>query len=194
MYRNGIAKFLTSFWPEFWLREFLWLFMIAFSITLFNMLPLPVFDGDRMVKELINWGIGENYKSLKKKKEKFYFKKADNNYELSEYRVNKIDSINIIMKDRWRSIEPSTIKLSEEKFEIIDKIGDGFKDTVVLNLPEETNLTEDAVIEISYEYYYDEKRKTKNLILNSLRIITLFIIAGNFILSFIKFGSFFFWF
>ena len=193
MYKNSIAKFFTSFWPDFLLKELIWLFFIAFSITLFNMLPLPVFDGDRGVKELINWGIGENYKSIKKKKEKFYFKKSDKNYELSEYRVEKINSINIIMKDQSRFIEPSTIKLSEEKFEMIDKIGDGFKDTVLLNLPEETKLTEDTIIEISYEYYYDEKRKIKSIILNSLRAITLFIIAGNFILSFIKFGGLIFW-
>jgi len=193
MYKNSVAKFFTSFWPEFWLRELIWLFMIAFSITLFNMLPLPIFDGDRMVKELINWGIGENYKSLKKKKEKFYFNKEDKNYELSEYRVEKINSIKIIMKDQSKFIEPSTIELSEEKFEIIDKIGDGFKDTVLLNLPEETKLTEDSIIEISYEYYYDEKRKIKSIILNSLRMITIFIILGNFILSFIKFGGLLFW-
>ena len=193
MHKNDFAKFFTSFWPEFWLKELFWLFLIAFRITLFNMLPLPVFDGDRVVKELINWGIGENYKSIKKKKEKFYFKKTDKNYELSEYRVEKINSINIIMKDQSKFIEPSTIKLSEEKFEMIDKIGDGFKDTVLLNLPEETKLTEDSIIEISYEYYYDEKRKIKSIILNSLRAITLFIIAGNLILSFIKFGGLIFW-
>jgi len=193
MYKNDVAKFFTSFWPDFLLRELFWLFLIAFSITLFNMLPLPIFDGDRMVKELINWGIGENYKSLKKKKEKFYFKKEDNNYELSEYRVEKINSINVIMKDQSKFIEPSTVNLSKERFEIIDKIGDGFKDTVLLNLPEDTKLTEDAVIEISYDYYYDEKRKIKKIILNSLRLITLFIILGNFILSFIKFGGLLFW-
>ena len=193
MYKNGIAKFFTSFWPEFLLRELSWLFLIAFSITLFNMLPLPIFDGDRMVKELINWGIGENYKSLKKKKDKFYFKKEDKNYELSEYRVEKINSIEIIMKDPLRSIEPSTIRLSEDKYQIIDKIGDGFKDTVLLNLPEKTELTENSVVEISYEHYYDEKKKIKNLILNTLRFITIFIILGNFILSFIKFGGLIFW-
>ena len=193
MYKNGIAKFFTSFWPEFLLRELSWLFLIAFSITLFNMLPLPIFDGDRMVKELINWGIGENYKSLKKKKDKFYFKKEDKNYELSEYRVEKINSIEIIMKDPLRSIEPSTIRLSEDNYQIIDKIGDGFKDTVLLNLPEKTDLTEDTVVEISYEHYYDEKKKIKNLILNTLRFITIFIILGNFILSFIKFGGLIFW-
>ncbi|MFW9941177.1 MAG: site-2 protease family protein [Candidatus Thorarchaeota archaeon] len=193
MYKNGIAKFFTSFWPEFLLRELSWLFLIAFSVTLFNMLPLPIFDGDRMVKELINWGIGENYKTLKKKKDKFYYNREDNDYELSEYRVEKIDSIEIIMKDQSRINESSKIKLSEDKYEIIDKIGDGFKDTVLLKLPEKTELTENAVIQISYEHYYDEKKKIKNLILNTLRFITIFIILGNFILSFIKFGGLIFW-
>ncbi|MHA2088917.1 MAG: site-2 protease family protein, partial [Promethearchaeota archaeon] len=73
MHKNDVAKFFTSFWPEFWLRELGWLFIIAFSITLFNMLPLPVFDGDRIVKELLDWGFGKEYKSIKKKKDKFYF-------------------------------------------------------------------------------------------------------------------------
>ncbi|MFW9973504.1 MAG: site-2 protease family protein, partial [Candidatus Odinarchaeota archaeon] len=58
MYKNEVAKFFTSFWPDFWLKEIAWLFIIAFSITIFNMLPLPVFDGDRIVKELMNWGFG----------------------------------------------------------------------------------------------------------------------------------------
>ncbi|MFX1376504.1 MAG: site-2 protease family protein [Promethearchaeota archaeon] len=193
MYKNSIAKFFTSFWPEFWLRELSWLFVIAFSITLFNMLPLPVFDGDRVVKELINWGIGENYKSLKKKKEKFYFKKEEKYYELSEYRVEKIDSVKLIMRDRSRLADPSIIKLSEDRYELIDKIGDGFKDTVLLDLPEQSKLTEDTLIEIAYDHYFDEKGKIKRIILNSIRMVTLIIIAGNFILSFIKFGGLLFW-
>ena len=193
MYKNDIGKFFTNFWPEFVLREFSWLFIIAFSITLFNMLPLPVFDGDRLVKELINWGVGEDYKSLKKKKDKFYFKKKENFYDLSEYRVEKINSIKIIMKEHSRMHDPSIIELSEEKYELVDRIGDGFKDSVVLNLPEETNLTEDAIIEVSYDHYYDEKGKIKKIILNSLRMITLIIIVGNFALSFIKFGGLLFW-
>lgn len=193
MYKNDIGKFFTNFWPGFVLREFSWLFIIAFSITLFNMLPLPIFDGDRLVKELINWGIGEDYKSLKKKKDKFYFKKKEKFYELSEYRVEKVNSVKIIMKESSRMYDPSTIELSEEKYELIDKIGDGFKDSVVLNLPEETVLTEDAIIEISYDHYYDEKSKIKKTLLNSLRLITLIIIVGNFTLSIIKYGGLLFW-
>jgi membrane-associated protease RseP (regulator of RpoE activity) len=193
MHKNDIAKFFTSFWPEFLLYEIFLLFLIAFSITLFNMLPLPVFDGDRLVKELINWGIGEDYKSIKKKKDKFYFKNDEKDYELSEYRVDKINSIEIFMDDKSKFTNSSRIILAEEKYELIDKIGDGFNDTVSLNLPEQKKLPEGSRIEISYNYYYDEKRKIKRGILNSLRLITLFIVAGNFILSFIKFGGSLFW-
>ncbi len=192
MYKNDIAKFFTSFFPDFILRELSWLFLIAFSITLFNMLPLPIFDGDRLVKELINWGVGEDYKSIRKKKDFFLLKDEEKSYELSEYRVQKISSIKIILEEESKYINSSNIILAEEKYELVDKIGDGFKDSVILNLPEQTKLTEGTKLEISYDYWYDEKRKVKKTILNSLRAVTLFIIAGNLILSITKFGRFFF--
>jgi membrane-associated protease RseP (regulator of RpoE activity) len=193
MHKNDVAKFLTSFWPIFWLTELLMLFMIAFSITFFNMLPLPIFDGDRIVKELINWGIGEDYKSLKKKKDKFIFKIDEKNYELSEYRVDKINSIEIIMDDESKFSNSSRITLAEDKYELFDKIGDGFKDTVSLNLPEQKKLPEGSRIEISYDHWYDEKRKIKRRIMNSIRLITFIFVLGTFILSFIKFGDILFW-
>ncbi|TET58695.1 MAG: hypothetical protein E3J52_07800 [Promethearchaeota archaeon] len=193
MHKNDFAKFFTSFWPEFWYREIVWLFIIAFSITLFNMLPLPIFDGDRIVKELLNWGFGEEYKTTRKKKDKVRFKKDETDLNLSEYRVEKVDNVKIIIEEKSGVREQSEIILSEDKYNLIDKIGDGFKDTVVLNLPEQTTLEEGSLIEISYEYWYDEKRKVKNSILNIIRYFTLFIIVGNFILSFIKFGGIMFW-
>ncbi|MFX1365103.1 MAG: site-2 protease family protein [Promethearchaeota archaeon] len=193
MHKNEVAKFFTSFWPEFWLREIAWLFIIAFSITLFNMLPLPVFDGDRIIKELLNWGFGEEYKITKKKKEKMRFKKDDNELNLSEYRVEKVEYVKILIENKNSIREQSEIILSDNNYTLIDKIGDGYKDTVTLNLPEQTKLEEGSIIEIGYEYWYDEKRKIKNSIINILRYFTLFIIAGNFILSFIKFGGILFW-
>ena len=192
MHKNDVAKFFTSFWPEFWLREIAWLFIIAFSITLFNMLPLPVFDGDRIVKELINWGFGEDYKTTRKKTDKVSFKKDEMDLNLSEYRVEKVDSVKILIGNQ-NIRDQSEIILPEDKYTLIDKIGDGFKDTLSLNLPEQTKLEEGSLIEISYEYWYDEKSKIKKRVLNLLRYFTLFIIAGNVILSFIKFGGVLFW-
>ncbi len=193
MHKNEIAKFFTSFTPEFLYRELFWLFVIAFSITLFNMLPLPVFDGDRIVKELVNWGIGEDYKTLKKKRDTQILKRGERDLELSEYRVEKVDSVKFILEDQSNVQNQSEILLAKEKYELIDKIGDGFKDTVSLNLPEQTKLKEGTAVEISYEYWYDEKKRIKRTIINTLRGVTLFIVAGNFILSFIKFGALIFW-
>ena len=193
MHKNEIAKFFTSFTPEFLYRELFWLFVIAFSITLFNMLPLPVFDGDRIVKELVNWGIGEDYKTLKKKRDTQILKRGEKDLELSEYRVEKVDSVKFILEDQLNVQNKSEILLAKEKYELIDKIGDGFKDTVSLNLPEHTKLKEGTTVEISYEYWYDEKKRIKRTIINTLRGVTLFIVAGNFILSFIKFGALIFW-
>lgn len=193
MHKNDIAKFFTSFFPEFLLREIAWLFIIAFSITLFNNLPLPIFDGDRMVKELINWGIGEDYKEIKKKKDKYQFTPDAYEYDLSEYRVENVNSVKISIQDPSKIKEPSEILLSEDNYNLIDKFGDGFKETLILDLPEQSKLDKNSIVEISYEYWYDRKRPLKRAIINTLRLFTLIIVAGNLILSIVKFGSPTFW-
>jgi len=60
-------------------------------------------------------------------------------------------------------------------------------------LPEQTELRENSIIEVSYEYWHDEKKKLKKTILNTIRLLTLFIVLGNFILSYIQLGSVAFW-
>lgn len=193
MHLNEFAKFFTGNWPDFLLREIMWLFIIAFSITLFNMMPLPIFDGDRFVKELVNWIFGENYKSKKKKKDRLIYKGIDTECKLTEYRVEKIESVKLYLKDNLREDQNGEIILGEDNYELVDKIGDGYKDTVSINLPENTKLKENTVFEISYEYLYDDKKRIKNIVLNTIRIIALILIGGNFLLSFIRFGFDLFW-
>ena len=193
MPKNDIAKLLGGDAPEFLLREIIWLWIIAFSVTLFNMLPLPIFDGFRVVKELVNWGIGEDYKTKRKKKEKLMFKRKENNYGLSEYRVENVETVKIIMGSKSPYTERSEIIVNKNNFELIDKIGDGYKSTISFNLPENTNLKDNSLIEVTYEYWYDEKKKIKKTILYIISLIILIIIAGNFILSYIKLGSVTFW-
>jgi len=188
MPKNNIAKLLGGDAPEFLLREILWLWIIAFSVTLFNMLPLPIFDGFRVVKELVNWGIGEDYKTKRKKKEKLMFKRKENNYGLSEYRVENVETVKIIMGNKSPYTERSEIIVNKNNYELIDKIGDGYKSTISFNLPENTSLKDNSLIEVTYEYWYDEKKKIKKTILYIISLIILIIIAGNFILSYIKLG------
>ena len=194
MHVSSIGKLFGPGWADFIYREFLWLFTIAFSIVLFNMLPLPIFDGDRVLKELINWGIGEgSYRSKKKKKDKLYFEKGAEKYGLSEYRVEKIDSVKIVIsEDRMRG-EREEITLSEDNYELIDDIGDEFKDTILLKLPEQSSIKKNSIVEVTYEHYYDEKMTLKKFILNTIRVVTVTLVALNFIISIAKFGSYFFW-
>lgn len=193
MHKNDFAKFFTSNWPDFWFRELLWLFIISFSITLFNMMPLPIFDGDRFLKELVNWIFGEDYKSKRKKKDRLIYKGIDTECKLTEYRVENIESVKILLKDAQKGDPNSEILLGKENYELVDKIGDGFRDTVLVNLPETTKLKKNSVFEISYEYLHDDKRKIKSIVINTIRIIAFSLIIGNFILSFMNFGFNLFW-
>jgi hypothetical protein len=154
------------------------------------MLPLPVFDGDRIVKEFIDWGVGENYEKIKSKKDKFRFDPDDNKLELTEYRVEQINSIQFIEEN---GSERNEILLGKENYDLVDEIGDGFTSTITLKLPGDSKINKGTVIEVSYTYFHDTKRKLKRIILNAIRAITLFVVAGNFILSFVKFGFNLFW-
>ena len=193
MPKNDIAKLFGGNSPDFLFREIMWLWIIAFSITLFNMLPLPIFDGFRVVKELVNWGIGEEYKTKRKKKEKLIFKRKENNYGLSEYRVENVESVKIILGSKSSYTERSEVILSKNNYELIDKIGDGYKSTISFNLPENTSLKDNSLIEVTYEYWYDEKKKIKKTILYIISLIILVILAGNFILSYLRLGNVTFW-
>ncbi|MFX1353898.1 MAG: site-2 protease family protein, partial [Promethearchaeota archaeon] len=194
MHKNDFAKFFTGNWPDFWLREIVWLFIISFSLFLFNIVPLPVFDGDRMLKELIDWIFGKKFSgTVRKKKDRFIYKGKDTDCNLSEYRVEKIDTIKIYIKDKSDKRKSGEIILGENNYELIDKTGDGFNDTVSIKLPEDSKIKENTVFEIFYEHSYDDKRKVKNRILNIVRVIMLIVVLGNFVLSFIRFGLSFFW-
>ncbi len=187
---NSIGQFFTGNFPIFLFRELLWLFLLSLSIAIFNMLPLPVFDGDRMVKEVIEWRIGEEYKEKKKKTDKFLFDENEKYYGLSEYRVEKIDSIKMTLRDKIgrKYVEKSEILIGEDNFELIDKIGDNYKSTVSLNFSKQNKELKDSIIKINYEYWYDSKRPQKKKILNIIRYTTLAILVGNISLSFIMFG------
>ena len=188
MYKNDFAKFLTPNWPDFWLKELSWLFIIGFSLTLFNMMPLPIFDGDRIIKELLNSLFGKNYSQSKTRREKFLYDLGDLECKLSEYPVEEVKEVKII--DKAQDME---IILGRDNYELIDRIGDNFNDTVKINLKPGTSISKNAIFEVEYDFLGDEKERTKKIILNSIRIIALALIIGNFVLSFIKFGFSLFW-
>lgn len=107
--------------------------------------------------------------------------------------MDKIDSIKILLEDRSKLAGSSEILLGEDNYELIDKIGDGFKSTISFNLPEQSKIKENSQFEVLYEYWHDEKKSIKRNLLNIVRIFSLVIVAGNLILSYVKFGNITFW-
>jgi hypothetical protein len=165
-------------------------------------MPLPVFDGDRVLKELINSLFGKSYTQKATKTDTFYFHEGDDTTcRLSEYRIENVKQIRITSKEDktgLRNIKENPdrefqILLSEDKFKLVDDIGDGFNDSVELELPPSTKIEEGDKFEVTYEFLEDDKAKIKKTILNTIRIITLSLIIGNFTISFIKFGFNLFW-
>jgi len=194
MHKNEFARFLTANFPDFLQIELVWLFIISFSITIFNMMPIPGFDGDRIVKEIIKWIFGEKYgKTKKKKTEKFIYRGDDTDCHLREYHVEDIESIKIHLKGKQYDNERNEIMLGENNYKLIDSTGSGYFDTVSIILPKDTNIEDNTTFEITYKYFYDENNRKKKPLLNFIRILSVVIIAGNFILSFVKFGFNFFW-
>jgi hypothetical protein len=92
------------------------------------------------------------------------------------------------LKEDNKSNHNSEVLLGKDNYELVDSIGDGYKDTVSVKLSETTKLKENSVFEVSYEYWYDNKRKIKRIVLNAVRVVALGLILLNFALSFSIFG------
>jgi membrane-associated protease RseP (regulator of RpoE activity) len=88
--KNGFTRLLGGNFPIWLEREIFYFYMVAFSVTLFNMLPLPIFDGNRILQEIVHWIVGTKYGKKAKKKIKLYFDPEESDYALMEYNVTKI--------------------------------------------------------------------------------------------------------
>ncbi len=180
--KNFLSIWLSGNFPFYLLRQLLWFFVVSFSVTIFNMLPIPIFDGDRIINEIINKIIGEKYDSIEKKIEEFYYKREKKEYPLNQYRINKINSLKL-------KSEEGEIIIGLDNYHLIDGTGDGFKDVLALTFPETSKIKEKSIFEVNYEYQFDSKSPIKKKIINSIRLIITLAFLANIILSFMRFGD-----
>ena len=180
--KNFLSIWLSGKFPFYFLRQLLWFFIVSFSVTIINMLPIPIFDGDRIMKEIIGKIIGENYDSTRKKKEIIYYKKEKEEYPLKDYRVEKIYSLKL-------KTEEGDVVIGADNYYLSDGIGDGFNDVFTLKLPETSKIKENSIFEVNYEYQFDNKSPLKKKILNFIRVAITLAFIANIILSFVNFGD-----
>ncbi|MHA1733850.1 MAG: site-2 protease family protein [Promethearchaeota archaeon] len=196
--KNFLAGTLGGTFPTVFLRQTVYFWIVAFSLTLFNMLPFPIFDGDRIVKEVLSGIFGTNYKKQRKRDAQLVYKSSSTEYMFPDLEVEEVHSVVVV--DTGTTLkegtdyeltggsEDSTIKNTISLAPLVERQRESNQEQ------EGVTMLEDGMkISIDYEYWEDEKWPLKRRILTGMRAFSAVILLGNFVLSFWKLGVVAFW-
>jgi len=183
--KDWFGNLMGGLFPNTLHVEFLWLYIIAISVTMFNMMPLPIFDGDKCVYEIIDAFIPPKNEK-KTLTESFRITKDFKQAELRSVFVEHIEKIDLVRKETdgneiYEPLEPF------KDYQAVDADGDGMVDHVSFELREQP-LPKDAWVDIHFVAEVDSNKARKDFIMNVIRIVALAIVLGNFVVSFIAFG------
>ena len=186
--KNSFTQILGGTFPIWLEKEIFYFYMVAFSVTLFNMLPLPIFDGNRILREIIHWIVGTKLGKKTQKKIKIRFDPEVSDYNLMEYNITKIIDVDMDL-----STHPNPDLVDSVKFIPLDTIHDNYIDTIRFDL--HSGILPDAGTQftITVEYIEDEKAKLKNGIVLAVGLITTALVLANFLLSYLLLGNITFW-
>ncbi len=203
---NWLGRLVGGLFPNEIYLFFMFTFMISLSLALFNLLPISIFDGGRMVKELIHLVIGTKEVDKNAKKKLFYeYDVKEAKQHLFTHSINEVikvrelllDEKPLINKDKaenYGEIEKDdrkTIPYRDLLFKPLDTSEDGFIDTIELN--DDQKIDNKAKIEVEIEYEQDLKEIPKQRIYRWISSIMGVVLIASFIISFIKFGKTLFW-
>jgi membrane-associated protease RseP (regulator of RpoE activity) len=202
--QNWLGRWWGPTFPN-WLETELWyLFVVSFSVALFNLLPVSVFDGGRLIKELIHLVKGSKYMENVRRKMRYEFNPKDGDSQtLMTFDVHKVYSVNRYIPKVPITGDPARVFPRNEEqiveqyniapvpFNEVDSSNIGLIDMV--KFPTESVPQEKCILEVDLEGDVDELLQPKKKILSMVSWIVGLIILGNFIISLIKFGSGLFW-
>ncbi|MEX2682266.1 MAG: site-2 protease family protein [Candidatus Sigynarchaeota archaeon] len=182
--KDWLGNWLGGTAPNTLFLETFWLFQIAISVTIFNMMPLPIFDGDKCVYEILNHFI----KPRKEKKtitERFVLTKEEKTCELRKANAEQV--VKVLMVPNNDDRDKSLVELAEHKdYQVTDSDEDGKIDHVTFELSER-NL-DGKQVEVEYVAEVDATEGKKRVVMNVIRVLSLAIILCNFIVSGLTMG------
>lgn len=188
--KNWLASMLGSNFV-IWLRtQLVYFYMIGFSVTLFNMLPLvfPPLDGYLIIKELVNVIFGVKYDQKKKKKIKFLFDEETSDYHLMTHNIISVNNVEMNL-----TIDRNPELFDQLAYKTKDTTGSGHIDTLTFNLESAKLPPTGTEIITEIEYLEDRKLTKKKKIYYTIGIITLIIVILNFLFSYLFVGDITFW-
>jgi membrane-associated protease RseP (regulator of RpoE activity) len=186
--KNWVSSLLGGTFPLWLQKEFLYFFSIAFSVTLFNMLPVPAFDGYRMTSEIVSAVVGSKYERNHKKKVQFYFDPQTAEYPLMTTNATAITDIEMEFPPN-----ANADLVDELKYKSIGKINNEFIDTICFDLVSTKLPPVGTRITATIEYDHDMKSKVKKRINLLIGLAMLAILILNFVFSFLFLGNITFW-
>jgi membrane-associated protease RseP (regulator of RpoE activity) len=178
--KNWLSSMMGGIFPIWLEREFMFFFIIALSVTMFNMLPLPIFDGNRVIKEIINSIIGSKYERGKTKRIMLNFSQSEADYHLKTYNITRIQNVEVKLDSQFDY---------ELNYKAKDTIGDDFVDTISFDIENPKLPPTGTAIEVIVEHDQDQKAPLKRKIMNLIGIGILIIVVMNFIMSYVLFGD-----
>jgi membrane-associated protease RseP (regulator of RpoE activity) len=203
---NWLGRLVGGLFPDEINLFFTFTFMISLSLALFNLLPISIFDGGRMVKELIHLAVGTKKINKKAKKNLHYEYDIENSKQhLFTHSINEIIRIRELIpventlineseSDNFGELEKrdgKSFKSRDLLYKTHDTSSDGFIDTVEIS--GEQNIEKQRIIEVEIEYEQDLNEIPKKRIFKVISWVMGIILLASFIISIIKFGNSLFW-
>ena len=200
--KNFLGQIGGGTFPN-WLRiETMWTFIIAFSLVLFNLLPTTIFDGGRMIKEVIEKKIGQDWDENAHKRVHFLY---DEKFEEQHLQTQNIKNINHVWKITEKEEDNTSIKSKladidtyfnkqEIEFLPLDTSNDGAFDSInIQNSSESAQVQNDDIILVDIEFAKDRLEEKKTKIYKIFSWSTGLMVLFSFLLSIVKFGNSLFW-
>ena len=203
---NWLGRLVGGLFPNEINLFFTFTFMISFSLALFNLLPISIFDGGRMIKELIHLGVGTKNINKNAKKNLHYEYDIENSKQhLFTHSINEVirvrelipvenTLINESESENFGELEKrdgKSFRSRELIYNTHDTSNDGFIDTVEIS--DEQNIENQRIIEVEIEYEQDLNEIPKKRINKVISWVMGIILLASFIISIIKFGNSLFW-
>jgi membrane-associated protease RseP (regulator of RpoE activity) len=201
---NWLGFLLGGRFPTYLYIELVFSWLISFSIALFNLLPVSVFDGGRLMKEVIHLGMGTNMYDPKARKKLHYgFDPEENKQHLQTQNIKQIISVKEMIPienptDQANfTADPENLDDSGQyqvrplQFTPLDTANTGYLDTV--EIIDAQRPMKNTLIEVEVEYEQDLKEKPKKKLMSTISWSVGLMLLASFIISIAKFGTTFFW-
>ncbi|UYP46378.1 hypothetical protein NEF87_002663 [Candidatus Lokiarchaeum ossiferum] len=197
--KNGIGRLFGGLFPIELYTFLYYTFLIMFSLAIFNLLPTTIFDGGRLVKEIINLIFGTKDYNLNARKRLHYeYSEKDQKQHLMTQGIHHVIGVRELIplndEENKKDInleDESTFELRELEYQPHDTSTDGFIDTI--EIKSYKDLKNKSLIEVEIEYEQDLKEPIKKKVYKSISWAIGIILLASLAISTIKFNKTLFW-